>query len=220
LHSPGSRHLVADAAQQRLEPRGAEHRVVDVVLVGGLETVVALVPGGLVGVVEDDELELGADEGGEPPLGEPVELAAQDLPRRNRDRAALHALDVGEDQGGAVVPGDLPQRLEVGAQHEVAVAAVPRRERVAADGVHVDVDGQEVVAGFGGVADDLVQEVFGGAALALEPALHVRQRDEHGVDRARVHARPEFVEREHASPACHPSPQRFGMNPLPVLPTR
>ena len=57
---PGGRHRVADPADQRLDPRRAEHRVVDVVEVGRLEVAVALVPGVLVGVPEDDELELGA----------------------------------------------------------------------------------------------------------------------------------------------------------------
>ena len=37
--------------------------------------------------------------------------------------------------------------------HEVAVAALPARHRVAVDGVHVDVDGEQVVAALGAVAD-------------------------------------------------------------------
>jgi hypothetical protein len=57
----GALHRVADVPQQRLDPGGAEERVVDVVLVGGLEVFVGLGPGGLEGVVEDDELELGPD---------------------------------------------------------------------------------------------------------------------------------------------------------------
>ena len=38
---PGAGHLVADAAQHRLDARGAEHRVVDVVEVGRVEVAVA-----------------------------------------------------------------------------------------------------------------------------------------------------------------------------------
>ena len=57
---PGGRHLVADPADQRLDPRRAEQRVVDVVEVGRLEVAIGLLPGLLVGVLEDDELELGA----------------------------------------------------------------------------------------------------------------------------------------------------------------
>ena len=60
-YSPAPAMRVADPAQQRLDPGGAEHRVVDVVLVGrGQVAVAACQP--LVGVVEDDELQLGADE--------------------------------------------------------------------------------------------------------------------------------------------------------------
>ena len=63
-HEAGPGHLVADAAQQRLDPGRAEQRVVDVVEVGRLQVAEPLLPGLLVGVLEDDELELGAGEGG------------------------------------------------------------------------------------------------------------------------------------------------------------
>jgi hypothetical protein len=38
------------------------------------------------------------------------------------------------------------------------------------------------------------QEVLGGEALALKAALHVGQREQHGVDRAGGGLGPEFVE--------------------------
>ena len=98
--------------------------------------------------------------------------------------AAVVPLEVGHQQHGALVPRDRAQRVEVGLQLEVAVAALPGRHRVAVDGVHVDVDGQQVVAALGAVLGDLVQEVRGGQPLALQPALHVGDRQQHGVDRA------------------------------------
>ena len=55
----GAGHAVADGAQQRLHPRGPDHGVVDVVLVGGLQVRVARGPRLLEGVAEDDELQLG-----------------------------------------------------------------------------------------------------------------------------------------------------------------
>src|SRR3712207_9203387 len=67
-------------------------------------------------------------------------------------------------------------------EHEVAVAALPGRDLVALDGVHVDVDGQQVVAGLGAVLEDLRQEVRGVQPLALQPPLHVgeaRRSEEH-----------------------------------------
>src|SRR3712207_8654488 len=64
LHDePGAGHVVADPAQQRLDPRRAEHGVVDVVLVGRCQAAVPGAPRLLVGVAEDDELELRADVG-------------------------------------------------------------------------------------------------------------------------------------------------------------
>ena len=85
---PGAHHRVADAPDQRLDARGAEHRVVDVVLVGRVEVAVALAPGLLVAVLEDDELELGAGRGRPAALGQPRELAAQDLARRGHHVAS------------------------------------------------------------------------------------------------------------------------------------
>jgi hypothetical protein len=199
----GAGHAVADVAQERLEPAGAEHRVVHVVLVAGPQVAVSLVPGLFVGVVEDDELQLGAAVGGEVALGEPVELAAQHLPGRRGDRAALDPLDVGEHQRGALLPRHQAQRVEVGPQHEVAVAALPGRHGVAVDGVHLHVDGEQVVAGLGGVRDDLVEEVLGGAALALQPALHVGDRDEDGVDGPVRDQLAQPVDGEHAVAVSH-----------------
>lgn len=105
---PRGLHLVADAAQEGLDAPGPEHRVVDVVLIGRGEPLVARVPGLLVGVLEDDEFELGADLGGVAELGEAVELAAQDLAGRGHDRRAVVPGEVGDEQGGALVPGDAP----------------------------------------------------------------------------------------------------------------
>jgi hypothetical protein len=65
---------------------------------------------------------------------------------------------------------------------EVAVAALPRADGVAVHGVHVDVDGQQVVAALGAVLEHGVEEELGVDPLALQPALHVGERDHDGVD--------------------------------------
>jgi hypothetical protein len=49
------------------------------------------------------------------------------------------------------------------------------------------------------VLDDLVEEVACDQALALQAALHVAQREQHGVDLARVDRGREGVERERRS---------------------
>jgi hypothetical protein len=91
----------------------------------------------------------------------------------------------------------------VGPEHEVPVAELPGAHRVAADGVHVHVDGQQVVAALGVVLQHLVEEVAGGQPLALEAALHVGDREQHRVDAPGVDLGPQLLDRQcpwHESP--------------------
>ena len=62
-------HAEPDVAQQRLHSRRRQYRVVDVVVAGRGQPAVAARPRLPVGVVEDDELELGGDVGRPAPLG-------------------------------------------------------------------------------------------------------------------------------------------------------
>ena len=195
LHAhAGAEHPVADAAHQRLDARRAEDRVVDVVEVGGVEVAIAGAGGVLVGVAEDHELELGRAHRGQPALGEPVELAAQDLARRGDDGRAVAPLQVGHAHRRARMPRDHPQRVEVGLHLEVAVAALPRGHRVAVDRVHLHVDGEQVVACLGAVGDDVLDEVVGVQPLALQAALHVGEAQQDGVDFAGVDRGPQVVQ--------------------------
>ncbi|MEI2700770.1 MAG: hypothetical protein V9E83_00010 [Baekduia sp.] len=107
------------------------------------------------------------------------------------------------------MPGDRAERREVGDQLEVAVAAIPGSERVAADRVHLDIDRQQVVAGLRSVLGDRVQEVADVHALALEAALHVCHPDQDGVDLAAACGLPELVER-HRPRTLHPCAGRVG----------
>ena len=189
--------------KQRLHAGGAEHRVVDVVEVGRLEVAVALFPGLLVAVIEDHELELGAGRGDPAALGEPRELAPQDLAWRGHHIGAVLPAEIGHQQDGAVVPRDPAQGVHVWRHHEVAVAALPARHRVAVHGVHVDVDREQVVAALGAVLRHLVQEVLHGEPLALEAALHVGDDKENCVDRAAVGGLAQLLERDSAVLARH-----------------
>ena len=153
LHA-GVAHAEPDRAQQRLDPAGAEDRVVDVVLVGRRQAGVALVPGLLVAVVEDDELELGADDTRSSrarPAGRAGAAGSGAATRRPARRRATAT-----SASSSAVPGchgHAAQRGQVGRHDEVAVAALPRRDRVAVDGVHLDVDGEQVVAALGAVLE-------------------------------------------------------------------
>ena len=105
---------------------------------------------------------------------------------------------VAQDEGGPFEPGDAPQGAEVGAHAEVAVALVPARDRVTRDRIHFHVQSEQVVAAFDSVLGDvLVDEVLGMNALAHQPSLHVRERDDDGVDRPGIDVRSELVQRQH-----------------------
>src|SRR5690606_38175933 len=60
--------------------------------------------------------------------------------------------------------------------------------------VHLDVDRQEVVAAFRAVLADLLEEQAGGDPFADQPALHVGEGDDHGVDAAVPDALAELVD--------------------------
>ncbi len=120
----------------------------------------------------------------------------QDLARGDGDRGAVVVEDVALDHGGGGVPGHGPQGGEVGAQRQVAVAVLPGGDLVAVDGVHVDVDGEQVAAALSGAGHHVGEEVLGGQALALEAALHVGHGEHDGVDGPVGDAGAQFVEGE------------------------
>jgi hypothetical protein len=185
LHvQPGAGHRVADPPQQRLDPPGAQDRVVHVVLVARHQVAVLLGRGLLVGVPVHDELQLGPGQRHQPAFGQPRDLRGQDLPRRGHHRRAVQPGQVGEHEDRALVPRELAQRAHVRHEHEVAVAALPGRHRVPVDRVHVHVHREQVIAALGVVLNHLVQEVLRRQALALQPALHVGEGQHHGVDLA------------------------------------
>ena len=199
---PGPGHLVPDPAQQRLDPGGAQDRVVHVVLVGRDQVAVVLGRGLLVGVVVDDELQLGADHRGPPAVGQPLHLSPQDLPRRGHHRRTVQPGQVRDHHRRSLVPGDPAQRGHVRHEHEVPVAAIPGRHLVPVHGVHVHVDREQVVAALGVVLGHLFEEELRGQPLSLEPALHVGERQHHGVDAVVAGLDPQLLHRQHAALAA------------------
>ena len=199
-------HAQPDIAQQRLHPGRRVHRVVDVVVGGRRQPAVAGRPRLAKAGVEHHELQLGTDVGHQALLGEPVDLVVQDAARRRGDRAAVGPGQVGHHQRGARQPRDEPQRGEVGRHHHVAVTGLPARHRVPVDGVHVDIDGQQVVAAFGTVGGDILDEQPRRHPLAGQPALHIAERDDHGVDVTVGHQPFEVGLRQHAGSGAHCGP--------------
>ena len=155
----------------------------------GRQAAVGRVPGLLVGVVEDDELQLGAGERHQALLGGPRGLRPQDLPRALGHRGVLvvEPGQVAHHHRGAGQPRHRVHRVQVEDELHVAVAALPRADGVAVDGVHVDVDGEQVVAPLGAVLEHRVEEELRMDPLALQPSLHVREGDHDGVDVAVRH---------------------------------
>ena len=91
-------------------------------------------------------------------------------------------IDVAVDEGGAFLPTEAAEGGHVGDEVEVAVAEFPVGELVAGDGVHFGVGGEQVVAGVGAVAGDVVEEEPGVEALAHEAAVVIGEGGDDGVD--------------------------------------
>ena len=176
-------HALADRTQESLVIRGGEDVVVEDVRHRGRQ--VGVVLGVRLGerLLEEEELELGTEHGLEAERAGALDLGAKDLPRRGPNRLAVVPGHVAKDERGGLEPGDAAQRRKVGHHVEVAVAALPVGHLVAGDGIHLHVERQQVVAPLdrlpvaGGV-----HEVLGVEALAHQPALHVGEGDDDGVD--------------------------------------
>src|SRR5207302_621157 len=155
------------------------------------EIVVVLLPGLLVRVPEQVELQFRGHQGGKPAVPGPLDLALQDLAGGLLDRAAVFVADVAEHQRRGLEPGDPPQGPQVRAQPEVVVARRAAGQLIAGERLHLHVARQEVTAGVRAVPRHLVDEEAPGDALAQQPALHVHHRRHDRVDLPRGHELPQ-----------------------------
>ena len=118
------------------------------------------------------------------------QLSAQHLTRGRQDVGAVLPDEVGQAHRGPLLPRHGTERRQIRTHREIPVATLPRGHRIALDGVHLDVDGEQVVAPLGAVLDDLLEEMAGGEALSLQAPLHVGERQHDRVDLARVDSFP------------------------------
>ena len=190
-------HLVADVSQDVLDATAPEDRVVDVVAVRAGESLIATVPGFVIGVLEEDELELGPAESLVAHLVSRRQLLLEDGSRRGGDLArAIEPGQVALDHRGVLLPRRPSQRAQVEVEEHVAIATLPGRHRVAGDGVHLDIDGEQVVAALSAVVEHMVEEETCVQALALEAALHVGEAHDDRVDRTLVDAVAQIIHRQ------------------------
>src|SRR4051794_7407930 len=126
--------------------------------------------------------------------------------------------DVGENQRGAVEPGDAAQRRHVWLDPEIAVAVLPVRHLIAGERLHIHVEGEEVVAALHAVSRHLIEEILDLDPLAEQPPLHVGECSDDRVDRPVLAGLAQVVEREHAASAARPTGS--GGSFLALLPRR
>jgi hypothetical protein len=89
----------------------------------------------------------------------------------------------------------VPQRRHVGLDDEVAVALGPARRRVARNGLHVDVVGEQIVAAVRFLVS-AIDEELGLEPLADQAPLHVDEACQDGIDRAGANRAFQRVERK------------------------
>ena len=121
-----------------------------------------------------------------------------------RDEVAGRVVDgVTEHDGGAIQPGDLAQRRQVGHQVNVAVTLFPVRERVTGDGFHFHVSRQQVVATVRTVFGDLLEKKTGIDAFADQSAIEIGDTDDDRIDRLFADQRREFLEGQATGGSVH-----------------
>ena len=130
---PGRLHRRPHRAEERLVEARREDVVVEDVRHRGREVVVVLRVRLEVGLAEEEELELRAEHRLEAERVRLLHLRLQHLARRRGDGRPVVPLDVALHHHRGLVPGDPAQRGEVGPEPEVAVAALPARDRVPRD---------------------------------------------------------------------------------------
>ena len=168
-----------------LDPGALEQVVVLDVPARRLEVGVSLPIRLPVGVVEQEELEFGCCLDREAHRVGALELHLQHRARRDGDGfVGVHVDDVAQHDRRRIGPARTGERRHVGHEMEVAVAQFPARVVVAVDGFHLHVDGQQVVAGVGAVAERLVEEEPRVETLAQQTSVVVGEGDQHGVDLA------------------------------------
>src|SRR6187551_4050476 len=99
----------------------------------------------LEALLEQVELELGADHRLVSQFTRPLYLRPEHLPWRRPDGRAIAPPDVTEHERSPLEPWNATERLEIRPHREVAVSLLPARDRVAGNRIHLHIQREQVV---------------------------------------------------------------------------
>ena len=194
----GTREAIAQGAHVDLLLGGLQDMIVLDVVTRRLQIAVALLEGGLVRIIEQEELELGGHVGLHLHRLEALQLLLENGARRMRHVFMGVVVEhVAQHQRSAGQPRRAAQGRHVGLQHEVAIALLPARRLVAGHRLHLDVDAEEVVAAMRFLVA-AVGEELGVEALADEAALQIDHGGHDRIDGAGLHLCLQLVKCQHA----------------------
>ena len=91
---------------------------------------------------------------------------------------------VRDNKGGAIVPWEVAQGVEIRVQTHIGVSGIPRGDVIALNGIHIHIYRQEVITSLGAILDGVRNEEGRVDALALQSPLHICRTDHDGVDLA------------------------------------
>ena len=103
-------------------------------------------------------------------------------------------MQAAQDQRGSSLPWHKTQRGKIGPPFEIAESLFPIRQLESIQRVHLDVDGEQVVAAVRAVFRDVLQKEIARETLADESSEHIGKGDDDGVDRASLYLGGELFE--------------------------
>ena len=136
-------HMAADAGVDALFLGALQHVVVLDIPAEGFKVFVVFLAGCCKGILEEIVFEFRAALGRIAEFGQAVDLDFEHGARSNGDRlVGVVGLEVADDEGRTVEPGELAQGREIGNAVDIAIALFPVGEFVAFDDIHLHIHGQ------------------------------------------------------------------------------
>ncbi len=168
--------VVANGADEWLFLRALQDVIIFDIPTERLQVAIILLMGSLVGLAEDEHLQLSTAHRHQAGGVGLLYLSLKHAAWRNGDRlVALFLIHIAHDEGRPVQPGQQAQAVPIGLAMQVAVALLPTGEAIARHRVHLHIGSQQIIAGVHTTADDFIQEKVPRDALANQPSVHIRE---------------------------------------------